>query len=215
MIRGAARNPVNVVLELGSGGNASHMKGAFALTLIEPADGMRQISRAQPRVRARTRRHALRQARPHPRGGLRPQAVFVHYAVMYMTTERGLRVILATVAAQLEPGGLALVAPDAKTETFKEATEHGNGEGADGRRALYLQWSLPPEPVETVSEIERLGAKAVGVQDGVSKVDECEQTADAAAEGLGGPTRSSTTPASPGPSTSSTPTRRPTTPPST
>ena len=143
------------------------------------------------------------------------EAVFVHYAVMYMTTERDLRVILATVAAQLEPGGLALVAPDAKTETFKEATEHGNGEGADGRRALYLQWSLPPEPVETVSEIERLGAKAVGVQDGVSKVDECEQTADAAAEGLGGPTRSSTTPASPGPSTSSTPTRRPTTPSST
>ena len=141
------------------------------------------------------------------------EAVFVHYAVMYMTTERELRVILATVAAQLEPGGLALVAPDAKTETFKEATEHG--EGADGRRALYLQWSLPPEPVETVSEIERLGAKAVGVQDGVSKVDECEQTADAAAEDLGGPTRSSTTPASPGPSTSSTPARRPTTPPST
>jgi NAD(P)-dependent dehydrogenase (short-subunit alcohol dehydrogenase family) len=116
------------------------------------------------------------------------EAVFVHYAVMYMTTEGDLRVTLATVAAHLELGGLALVAPDAKTETFKEATEHGNGEGADGRRARYLQWLLPPEPVETVSEIERLGARAVAVQDGVSKVDECEQTVDAAAEGLGGPT---------------------------
>jgi glucose 1-dehydrogenase/3-oxoacyl-[acyl-carrier protein] reductase len=42
------------------------------------------------------------------------------------------------------------------------------------------------EPEETVSEIEKLGGKAVAVQGDLSKVDECERTVDAAAEALGG-----------------------------
>ncbi len=42
------------------------------------------------------------------------------------------------------------------------------------------------EPEETVSEIQKLGGKAVAVQGDLSKVDECERTVDAAAEGLGG-----------------------------
>ena len=48
MIRGAARTPVREMLELGSGGgnNASHMKRSFALTLVEPAERMCELSRA-------------------------------------------------------------------------------------------------------------------------------------------------------------------------
>jgi glucose 1-dehydrogenase/3-oxoacyl-[acyl-carrier protein] reductase len=42
------------------------------------------------------------------------------------------------------------------------------------------------EPEETVSEIEKLGGKAVATQGDLSKVDECERTVDAAAEALGG-----------------------------
>ncbi len=42
------------------------------------------------------------------------------------------------------------------------------------------------EPEETVSEIEKLGGKAVAVQGDLSRVDECERTVDAAAEALGG-----------------------------
>ena len=42
------------------------------------------------------------------------------------------------------------------------------------------------EPEETVSEIEKLGGKAVAVQGDLSKTDECERTVDAAAEALGG-----------------------------
>ncbi|MBA3703866.1 MAG: class I SAM-dependent methyltransferase, partial [Rubrobacteraceae bacterium] len=47
MIRAQARRQVREVLELGSGGgnNASHMKHSFAMTLVEPAEGMREISR--------------------------------------------------------------------------------------------------------------------------------------------------------------------------
>jgi len=146
MIRNAACGSVREVLELGSGGgnNASHMKRAFALTLVEPADRMREISRT------------LNPECEHVSGDMRTirlgrafDAVFVHDAVMYMTTEDDLRAALTTVAAHLAPGGVALVAPDATAETFSEATEHGGGEDADGRWARYLQWTLPPAPGET------------------------------------------------------------------
>jgi SAM-dependent methyltransferase len=149
MIRGAARGPVREVLELGSGGgnNASHMKRAFALTLVEPADRMRELSRA------------LNPECTHVAGDMRTvwldrtfDAVFVHDAIMYMTTEDDLRAALATVAIHLAPGGVALVAPDATAETFREATEHGGGENASGRRARYLQWTLLLSPGETSFE---------------------------------------------------------------
>ena len=143
MIHAPARRPVREVLELGSGGgnNASHMKHSFAMTLVEPADGMREISRK------------LNPECTHLPGDMRSvrlgrtfEAVFVHDAVMYMSTENDLRAALETVAAHLAPGGVALVAPDATTETFSEATEHGGGEDESGRRARYLEWTLPPEP---------------------------------------------------------------------
>jgi SAM-dependent methyltransferase len=145
-IRASARRPVREVLELGSGGgnNASHMKHAFAMTLVEPADGMRELSRE------------LNPECKHLPGDMRSvrlgrtfDAVFVHDAVMYMTTEDDLRAALQTVAEHLAPGGVALVAPDATRETFFEATDHGGGDDGGGRRARYLEWTLPPEPGET------------------------------------------------------------------
>jgi SAM-dependent methyltransferase len=146
MILASARRPVREVLELGSGGgnNASHMKRSFAMTLVEPADGMRRVS------------HALNPECTHLPGDMRSvrlertfDAVFVHDAVMYMRTEDDLRAALQTVAAHLAPGGVALVAPDATTETFSETTEHGGSEDENGRRARYLEWTLPPAPGET------------------------------------------------------------------
>ena len=84
--------------------------------------------------------------------GRKFDAVFVHDAVMYMTTEDDLRAALATVAVHLAPGGVALVASDVTAETFKEATEHGGGEGSNGRQARYLLWTLPPVTGETSYE---------------------------------------------------------------
>jgi hypothetical protein len=60
-------------------------------------------------------------------------AVFIHDAVMYISSEKELRAALATVAAHLGPGGgVALVAPDATAEAFREANEHGSGEARTG-----------------------------------------------------------------------------------
>ena len=99
------------------------------MTLVGPADGMRQVS------------CALNHGCEHASGDMRTvrlgrtfDAVFVYDAVMYITTEDDLHAALATVAIHLAPGGVALVAPDATTETFREATEHGGGDEADGGR---------------------------------------------------------------------------------
>ena len=146
MIRTPANRPVRDVLELGSGGgnNASHMKQAFEMTLVEPAGRMREHSRK------------LNPECEHLSGDMRHvrlertfDAVFLHDAIMYMTTEKDLRAALETVAVHLAPGGVALVAPDATRESFSEATEHGGGEDASGRRARYLEWTMPG-PGETI-----------------------------------------------------------------
>jgi SAM-dependent methyltransferase len=142
MIRAPARRPVREVLELGSGGgnNASHMKRAFDMTLVEPSERMREHSRK------------LNPECEHLPGDMRQvrlgrtfDAVFLHDAVMYTTTEEDLRAALETVAVHLAPDGVALVAPDATRETFSEATEHGGGEDEKGRQARYLEWTLPAE----------------------------------------------------------------------
>ncbi len=145
-IRAWARRPVREVLELGSGGgnNASHMKQAFGMTLVEPSDRMRETSRAlNPECEHRS--GDMR----HVRLGRTFDAVFLHDAVMYMTTEKDLRAALETVAVHLAPGGVALVAPDATRESFSGSTDHGGGEDEQGRQARYLEWTLPPEPGET------------------------------------------------------------------
>ncbi len=146
MILAPARRPVREVLELGSGGgnNASHMKRAFDMILVEPSDGMREVSR-----RLNPECEHLKGDMRHVRLGRTFDAVFVHDAVMYMTAEDDLRAALRTVAAHLAPGGVALAAPDATTESFSEGTEHGGGEDESGRRARYLEWTLPPEPGAT------------------------------------------------------------------
>ena len=96
MIRAASRHPVRDVLELGSGGgnNASHMKRAFSMTLVEPSDGMRALSeRLNPECE-----HLDGDMRT-VRLGRRFDAVFVHDAVAYMTTEDDLRAAYAAIAS--------------------------------------------------------------------------------------------------------------------
>src|SRR5690554_3748152 len=120
LLRAAATGPLQEVLELGSGGgnNASHLKREFSLTLVEPSERMREVS------------SALNPECVHLPGDMRTvrvgrvfDAVFVHDAIMYMTTEADLRAALETVATHLRPGGVALVAPDCTRETFEPGEE--------------------------------------------------------------------------------------------
>lgn len=140
------------VLELGSGGgnNASHMKKHFELTLVDLSTDMLEISRRlNPEI-------------PHYAGDMRTvrlrktfDVVFVHDAVMYITTEEDLGKAIQTASVHTRPGGVALFVPDHVQETLRLGTETGGHDSADvagetGDRSLrYLEWSFDPDPNDT------------------------------------------------------------------
>lgn len=141
----ACASPPRTMLELGSGGgnNASHLKARFALTLVEPSAGMLAVSRA------------LNPDCEHVPGDMRTvrlgrqfDAVFVHDAVAYMTTEADLRQAIETAFVHCKPGGAALFAPDAIRETFQPATDHGGHDGP-GRALRWVSWTWDPDPSDT------------------------------------------------------------------
>jgi hypothetical protein len=71
-------------------------------------------------------------------------AVFVHDAVVYMTSLDDLRQVVRTAHRHCRPGGVALFAPDFTAETFRPGTSHG-GHDRPGRSARYLQWTWDPD----------------------------------------------------------------------
>lgn len=145
---GAAATPIETMIELGSGGgnNALHMKGLVkTLVLTDVSTGMLAHSRM------------LNPECEHHLGDMRTlrldrqfDAVFVHDAVMYMTSEGDLARAIATAAAHCRPGGVALFAPDHVRETFKPGTECGGHDG-DRRAMRYLEWSWDPDPADTTA----------------------------------------------------------------
>ncbi len=76
-------------------------------------------------------------------------AVFIHDAIIYMTTESDLQAVLATAAAHCRKGGALLVMPDHTAETFASTTGHGGADAEDGRGARYLQWAYDPNADDT------------------------------------------------------------------
>jgi len=133
-----AEGPVRTVLELGSGGgnNASHLKATFELALVDVSPTMLDLSRElNPGCE-----HIVGDMRD-VRLGRKFDAVFVHDAVMYMTTEDDLARAVETAFVHTRPGGAALFVPDCVLETFEPKTEHGGHDGADGRALRYLEWT--------------------------------------------------------------------------
>ena len=133
------------VLELGSGGgnNASHLKAHFAMTLVDLSADMLAVSRS------------LNPGCEHVQGDMRSirlgrvfDAVFIHDAIAYMTTESDLRSAIETAFVHCRPGGVSLLCPDHVRETFRPATRHG-GHDAGGRSLRYLEWSRDPDPSDT------------------------------------------------------------------
>jgi SAM-dependent methyltransferase len=140
----SARRP-RTVLELGSGGgnNASHMKAEFELTLVDLSPGMLELSRGlNPECE-----HLVGDMRTL-RLGRTFDAVFIHDAVVYLTTAEDLRAAMETAFVHLVPGGAALFVPDAVREKFEPRTDHGGGDG-EGRSLRYLEWISDPDPSDT------------------------------------------------------------------
>jgi SAM-dependent methyltransferase len=135
-------HPPRTLLELGSGGgnNASHLKAHFDMTLVDLSPGMLELSRS------------LNPECEHVQGDMRTvrlgrlfDAVFVHDAVCYMTSEVDLRAAMETAFVHCRPGGVALFAPDHVRENFRPSTDHGGHDG-EGRALRYLEWTWDPDP---------------------------------------------------------------------
>ncbi|MEQ8716693.1 MAG: class I SAM-dependent methyltransferase [Acidimicrobiales bacterium] len=143
--------PTHSVLELGSGGGhlAHHLTGDFALTLTDLSADMLAVSRA------------LNPDCVHHRGDMRTlrlaerfDAVLVHDAIDYMTTEADLAAAFATAHDHLHPGGRLLVIPDHTAETFEPGTDVSGTDGPDGRGARLFEWTWDPDPADTWAQTE-------------------------------------------------------------
>jgi len=150
LIEDTSDGPVRTLLELGSGGgnNASHLKAHYALTLVDLSPDMLRVSAA------------LNPECEHVRGDMRSvrlgrlfDAVFVHDAVGYMTSEGALGAAIRTAAAHCRPGGAAVFAPDYVTETFAPGTESGGTDGG-GRALRYLEWVYDLDPKDGTYEAD-------------------------------------------------------------
>jgi SAM-dependent methyltransferase len=139
----ACKPAPRTVLELGSGGgnNAFHLKSKFEMTLVDLSPQMLAVSRK------------LNRECEHREGDMRTvnlgrtfDAVFVHDAIMYMTSETDLRAAIRTAYRHCRAGGVALFVPDCVRETFGADTRHGGHDGADGRSLRYLEWTVDPDP---------------------------------------------------------------------
>jgi SAM-dependent methyltransferase len=151
LVEAGADGSADTLLELGSGGgnNASHLKARFSCTLTDLSEEMLKLSRA------------LNPECEHVQGDMRTlrlgrsfDAVLVHDAVMYLTTEADLRAAIETAAVHLRPGGIAVFLPDATLESFSPGTDHGGHDGEDGRSLRYLEWTHAPEPGATTAEVD-------------------------------------------------------------
>lgn len=147
----SAAIPVHDVLDVGSGGGhvAAHLKKDFAMTLLDLSAAMLEVSRERnPECD-----HRLGDMRS-VRLGRSFDAVLVHDAVDYMTTEADLGRAIETAYVHCRPGGIAVFVPDSIAETFAEGSDHGGSDGADGRAARYLEWTWDPDPADTWVQTE-------------------------------------------------------------
>lgn len=149
----ASATPPVTMLELGSGGgnNASHLKAHFKMTLTDLSPAMLHLS------------ETLNPECEHIQGDMKSlrlgrtfDAVFIHDAIMYMTTEDDLQCALYTGSIHCKPGGVMLVMPDMIKETFVSLTTHGghDSESADGRAIRYIEWTFDSDPSDTTYTVD-------------------------------------------------------------
>jgi SAM-dependent methyltransferase len=138
--------PPRTLLELGSGGgnNASHLKAHFQMTLVDLSPGMIAVSKTlNPECE-----HVVGDMRTVRLGRLF-DCVFVHDAIVYMTTEADLRRAIESAYVHCRPGGVALLAPDHLRENFHPPYTDCGGHDIGARGLRYLEWTQDPDPADT------------------------------------------------------------------
>ena len=139
----AAAVPVRTVLDLGSGGGhiAMHLSRNRSVTLVDLSADMLAVSRR------------LNHGCQHVQGDMRTirlgrefDAVLLHDAVDYVTSQADLALVIGTAFAHCRPGGIAVFAPDHTAETFRPGTGVGGGRDGTGRHASFTERTTDPDP---------------------------------------------------------------------
>ncbi|MCL4818711.1 MAG: class I SAM-dependent methyltransferase [Vicinamibacteria bacterium] len=146
----AASGDARSLLELGAGAghNAVHLKRRFRCTLSDLSPAMLALSRE------------LNPECEHVAGDMRTlrlgrtfDAVLVHDAIVYMTSETDLRAAIETAFVHTRPGGAALFAPDFVRERFRAGTALIEGEAGD-RALRCIEWCWDPDPADCTYRAE-------------------------------------------------------------
>jgi SAM-dependent methyltransferase len=139
----SAAHPVQTVLDLGSGGGhvAMHIGRGRSMTLVDLSADMLDVSRQ------------LNPDCEHVEGDMRTirlgrqyDAVLVHDAIDYVTSQADLGRVIRTAFAHCRLGGLAVFAPDHTAETFRAGTGGGGGHDGTGRQASFRERTSDPVP---------------------------------------------------------------------
>jgi len=149
LLDAAYGNRVTSILELGCGGGliASHFDSDREVILTDLSADMIHLAQQQ---------NPTRQCIPGDMRYLRldrtVEAVLLHDAVMYLTTESDLMATVRTAATLLAPGGVLLVLPDVVKEHFAERSAAGGLLGVDG--VQLLEWHWDPDPTDTTHQLD-------------------------------------------------------------
>ena len=81
-------------------------------------------------------------------------AVFIHDAIEYMTTEDDLRAALETAVVHARPGGAVILTPDCvpRDAPARRATRWERRRGRTSLR--YLEWTTDPDPDDTIYDVD-------------------------------------------------------------
>lgn len=142
LIDDALGEPAQQILELGSGGGllASHFGPSREVVLTDVSADMLAVARQHNPGRTMVEGD-MRTLRLDARF----DAVLLHDAVMYLTSESDLRTTFQTAAAHLRPGGVFMVLPDVVKENFEEQTLSGGSTGQPAAQLLEWHWDADPE----------------------------------------------------------------------
>lgn len=141
---------IQTALELGSGGgnNAFHLKKKCKITLSDLSPAMIKVSQG------------LNPECEHYIGDMRNinlnqifDLVFIHDAIMNLTTEHDLEQVFQVAKKHLKPDGILFIAPDFFKETFTPSTEHGGHDDND-RSIRYLEWTYDDDPYDNIVKTE-------------------------------------------------------------
>ena len=134
------------ILDLGTGGghHLHHLTAEFDAVAVDLSEAMLSHSRR------------LNPGVVHHVGDMRTvrlgetfDAVLVHDAISYMTTEADLLAVFATARAHLRPGGLLVAAPDDYTDTF-DPPRVGYQTNRNAETELtYVEYSTDLDPTDT------------------------------------------------------------------